>query len=97
MKRETFANHITTALSGDLLVLDSVLGMQWSKAGDSLIVRVQPVNRDTWRDVGHLVFNQLREAFVEIPFKAVVQVLRINEMPNLFFMLTPINTNQTPT
>jgi hypothetical protein len=90
MRKEVFADHITSALIADISIMDSIAGMNWGgNDKQTLIVRVQPVNQEAWKEIGQLIVEQLRRATDTLKFKAQVQKLKVEGNVNLFFALRP--------
>jgi hypothetical protein len=96
MQQGAFTDHIVHELTSDLSLLDSIVGLTWSKTG-ALLLRVQPVNPEAWREIGELVVDRLRELAERLKFKARMQLLNVNGVRNMVFAITPSEQKKRPT
>ncbi len=84
-----FADLIVAGLTTDVSLLDSIVGLAWSE-NDELLVRVQPVNPEAWREIGELIIDNLRELVEKVRFRAKVQLLSVEGVNNMIFALKPV-------
>jgi hypothetical protein len=89
MHRGEFADQIVTGLQQNVSLFDNVAGMAWNAAGKALLLRIQPVNQQAWRETGELVVDELRRIAETVRFKARCQILQVAGARNLIFSLEP--------
>lgn len=77
--------------------MDSVVGMSWDSKGENLLIRMEPINQEAWREIAQIAVDRLRDLAARALFKAKVQMLSVHGAKNLVFALQPIkaeNQNQ---
>lgn len=89
MKRGDFADLVTSSLTSDVTIMDSVVDMSWNSTGKSLLVRVQPVDQDAWKDIGTQIVESIRTLAEKVRIKAAYQLLSVNGLKNIVFAITP--------
>jgi len=89
MDRNAFADKVTGALTSDIRLMDSVVGMHWNKAEDALLVRVQPLNQMEWREGGLAAMDALRELAERVKITCQYQLLRVRDAINIVFAIKP--------
>jgi hypothetical protein len=91
VQKGQFADLIVAGLTTDVSLLDSIVGLAWSKEGSDLLIRVQPVNPDAWREIGELLIDNLRQLVDKVRFRARIQQLNVDGVMNLIFAIRPLD------
>ncbi len=89
MDRDAFADQVTGALTSDIRLMDSVVCMNWNKANDALLVRLQPLNQMEWQEGGTTAMDAIRTLAERVQITCKYQLLKVRDAINIVFAIKP--------